>query len=105
MIYTMTAKEIKSFLKVASSWHAYSGIQIEQSGGQITLRFPDGSILDDDTELSVGINDYIPSVNDSYFPGDGQIQDFTTAEALIYYLENIQNTVNYPGCSRFFKFQ
>ena len=101
----MSADEIRSFLKGTSSWHAYSGIQIEQSGGELFLRYPDGNIIDDNTLLTVGINDYIPSVNDMYFPENGQLQSFTTAEALIDYLKNTIESVNYPDCPNYFKYQ
>ena len=105
IIYAMTVGDIKSFLKGTGSGFYYSGINIEQSGTEIRIKDMQGITLSDDTELTVGINDYIPAVHDMHFPGDGEIQDFTSAESLIYYLENIDNNVNYQNCEHYFRYQ
>ncbi len=105
MIFNMPVSEIKNFLIGTQSGYFYSGIQIEQIGSNIMFSYPNGNVIDDTSFLTVGINDYIPAVNDSYFPTNGNIQSFTTAEALMFYLLNINNVVNYPICDHYFRYQ
>ncbi len=105
VVYDMTASDIKHFLKESEAGLYYSGVLIEQTGTTIELSYPDGTLIPDNTPLSVGINDYIPAVHDAYFPETGTRQSFTTAEAIIYFLENINSEVNYPTCNRYFRFQ
>lgn len=105
IIYQMSVAEIKNFLMASESWLWYSGVEIVQVDHEIQILDLFGNVIPDATILSVGINDYIPAVYDTYFPSDGDIQSFTTAEAIIYYLNNMQNEVNYPDCDRSFKFQ
>lgn len=103
--YNMSVAKIKEFLIGTGSGFYYSGIRIEQSGKDIRIKDLSGNILDDDTILSIGINDYIPAVHDDYFPQDGEIQSLTSAESLIYYLENINSDVNYLSCDHYFRYQ
>jgi len=105
IIFNMSVSEIKNFLMGIESWVCYSGILIEQIGSNVQVNNLNGNIIPDTTFLTVGINDYIPAVNDSYFPTNGNIQSFTTAEAIIFYLRNINNEVNYPNCDHYFKYQ
>ena len=105
VIYDMTAAEIKDFLEGSGAGFYYSGISIEQSGMEIQLKYPDGSIIPDNSSLRVGINDYIPAVHEAFFPASLSRQPYTTAEAIIYYLENINSELSYPGCSRYFRYQ
>ena len=87
------------------SWICFSGIHIEQAGHFIHITDMDGNTIPDDTILSVGINDYIPAVMDAYFPAGRDVQDYTTAEALIYYLDNMSDVVSYPDCNRYFRYK
>jgi 5'-nucleotidase/UDP-sugar diphosphatase len=105
VIYEMTAIDIKDLLMGSGAGFYYSGVQIGQTGTVIELRYPDGSLISESTLLSVGINDYIPAVHEAWFPDNGSWQPYTTAEAIIYYLERINNQVNYPGCNRYFRYQ
>ncbi|MEJ2114144.1 MAG: 5'-nucleotidase C-terminal domain-containing protein, partial [Flavobacteriaceae bacterium] len=105
VIYSMTVAEIKNFLRGSGSGFYYSGINIDQVGNTIEIRDLSNNLLSDNTVLTLGTNDYIPAVHDSYFTMAGDIQTLTAAETLIYYLENIESTVNYPSCSRYFRFQ
>lgn len=104
-IFNMSVSEIKNFLMATKSWYCYSGIQIEQIDNDIQISDLNENIIADNTILSIGINDYIPAVYDSYFPINGDIQSFTTAEAIMYYLVNINNEVNYPDCNHYFRYQ
>jgi len=105
VIYNMTVSEIEAFLKGSESWFCYSGIQVEQNGSIVEISDLTGNVLPGNTVLSVGINDYIPAVYDNYFPTSGNVQSFTTAEAIIDYLVSINDQVNYPDCNRYFKYQ
>jgi 2',3'-cyclic-nucleotide 2'-phosphodiesterase (5'-nucleotidase family) len=105
VIYEMSAADIKNFLEGSGAGFYYSGVSIEQSGTEIELRYPDGTLISDNTSLTVGINDYIPAVHEAFFPATLSRQPYTTAEAIIYYLENIHSQLDYIGCSRYFRYQ
>jgi 2',3'-cyclic-nucleotide 2'-phosphodiesterase (5'-nucleotidase family) len=103
--YVRTVQEIKDLFIDSGMRLYYSGIEIKQIGDEIEIRSMDGKLLADTTHLSIGINDYIPATNAAFFPDDGEKMSYTTAEALIYYLKNIQSQVNYNSCSRAFRFE
>jgi len=105
VIYNMTVLDIKNFLAGSGSGFYYSGVQINQVGNTIEITDLNSNLLSDNTELTLGTNDYIPAVYDSYFPVNGDIQVLTAAETIIYYLENVNSEVDYPNCSRYFRFQ
>ena len=105
VVYHMTVAEIQEFLIETGSGFYYSGIRIEQVGRDVRIRDLDGNTLADEVILTIGINDYIPAVHDDYFPVNGDIQDLTSAESLIYYLENINENVHYPNCDHYFRYQ
>ena len=101
----MTVAEIKNFLRGSRAGLYFSGVEINQLGSEIEIRDFNNSILSDNTILTLGTNDYIPAVYDSYFPHSGSIQELTAAETIISYLENINDQVSYPSCVRFFRYQ
>jgi 5'-nucleotidase / UDP-sugar diphosphatase len=105
LIYNMSVTDIKNFLIGTSSGFYYSGIQIEQIGMDVQINDLNGNIIPDNNILSLGINDYIPAVHDIYFPTNVNIQSFTTAEAIIFYLVNINSDVSYPDCDHYFRYQ
>lgn len=104
LIYEMTIGEIKSFLIGSNSGFYYSGIQISSTGSGIDIWDASGNLLPDETILSVGINDYIPAVHDTFFPSNGVLQPNTTAELIIDYLVNINDQVDYPDCDHYFRY-
>jgi 2',3'-cyclic-nucleotide 2'-phosphodiesterase (5'-nucleotidase family) len=105
VVYNMTVSEITSFLKGTGSGFYYSGMHIEQVGDDIHLLDENDHILPAETMLTLGINDYIPAVHASHFPAEGDIQNMTTTETMIFYLENINSQVDYADCNRYFRFQ
>ena len=105
MIYNMTAQEIKDFFLGSGDGFFYGGIQISQNGADIEIRDTNGDIIPDNTTLTVGINDYIPTVHYAYFPDNGTLQPLTAAETLIAYLETINDQVNYSSCDRYFEYE
>lgn len=102
--YTMTVKEIKDFLKGSRAAIYYSGIEIEQENGFITIS-KDGKVLKDSVNLTLGVNDYIPAVYDTYFTQTPTFKPYTTAEAIINYLETTSTSINYSEVNNFFQFQ
>ena len=104
VIYEMTVLEIKNFLKESGSGFYYSGIQIEQFSNTVEIKDLNDKILHDETVLTVGLNDYIPAVHERFFPHSGTIQPKTDAEAIIFYLKNINSEVDYVNCNRYFRF-
>jgi 2',3'-cyclic-nucleotide 2'-phosphodiesterase (5'-nucleotidase family) len=105
MLFQMSVSEIKTFLKWSAAGFYYSGIQIDQVGNDIEIRDMSNNLLSNSTVLSVGINDYIPAVYDNYFPENGITLNYTTAEAIIYYLQNTNGEVNFPDCDNYFIYQ
>lgn len=104
VIYTMTVAEIKDFLKGSASGFYYSGIIAEQDGDAVVIKDEGGLVLDDNMSLVVGLNDYIPAVYEDYFPSNGEVQSLTAAETIIAYLQNTNESVFYPECGRYFKY-
>lgn len=104
MIYEMTVAEIKTFLKESGSGFYYSGIKFENSNGSIDVKDLNGNLIPENTILSVGLNDYIPAVYDTYFPSNGVVLSQTDAETVISYLEEINSEVNYSEIN-YFRFQ
>ncbi len=104
VIYNMSVADIKLFLIGSQAGFYYSGIHIRKVGGKIEIRDLNNNLIPDDYVLTVGINDYIPAVNDLYFPGNGVVQPLTAAETLIAYLTNTNRIVDYPDCDRYFRY-
>ncbi len=104
VIYNMTVADIKKFLIGSQAGFYYSGILIEKVNGNIIIKDLEGNTLSNSKVLSVGVNDYIPAVYNTYFPSKGDIQSQTDAETVISYLENINDKVNYANCENYFKF-
>ncbi len=105
VIFKMTVREIKNFLKGSGSGFYFSGINITQNGSFIDIRDLNNTVIPDTTILTIGTNDYIPAVHETYFPTNGQVQVLTAAETIISYLENINNQVHYPNCNHYFRYQ
>ena len=103
--YTMTIGEIKNFLLQSKIATYYAGVNITQTNGVIEIRNKNNQLLSDNTTLSIGLNDYIPAVYDSYFTQTPTIKQYTTAEGLIEYLQNNTGTINYTQVNSFFQYQ
>lgn len=104
VVYTMTVAEIKSFFKGSSSGFFYAGIAISQEGDKVVVKDDNGVVLDDNLALTIGLNDYIPAVHDTYFPDDAEVRTLTAAETMIAYLTTINSTVAYSDCNRYFRY-
>jgi 2',3'-cyclic-nucleotide 2'-phosphodiesterase (5'-nucleotidase family) len=104
--YTMTVSEIKNFLKGSKTGVYYAGIKLEEVNNEVVIKNLNDEILNDNTSLTIGLNDYIPAVYDTYFTQTPTYKTYTTAEGIIDYLENNTTTpINYTSYSNYFKFQ
>ena len=103
--YTMTVSEIKNFLKNSGAGFYYSGGTIEQDGYEIVITNNTNNVLSDNTSLTIGLNDYIPAVYDTYFTQTPTYKDYTTAEAIINYLENNSTPINFTSYNNYFKYE
>jgi 2',3'-cyclic-nucleotide 2'-phosphodiesterase (5'-nucleotidase family) len=103
--YTMTVGEIESFLKDSKIAIYYAGVLIEQDNNEVVIKNTNNEILNDNTSLTLGLNDYIPAVYDSYFTQTPTYKPYTTAEAIINYLENNSSSIDYTSYTNYFKFQ
>lgn len=103
--YTMTVGEIKNFLMGSKAAIYYSGIFIEQDNNTIKISDMNYQLLDNSTNLTIGINDYIPAVYDTYFSQTPTIKPITTAETIIHYLEKNTSPINYTDTNCYFKFE
>lgn len=103
--YTMSVAGIKDFLEKSRSSLYYSGVIIDQVGNDVIITDLGGNVLADNTPLTVGINDFIPAIFEDLFPESGVTSTATTAETIISFLEENDEKVDYPDCSRFFKYE
>lgn len=104
MAFTKTVAEFETFFCQAGQPFLFSGIQVDDSGNDVQILDGNGVPLADDTQLTLGVNDYIVAIyNDFFDVQEADIRDYTTAEAIIGYLQNINATINYEGCVRVFE--
>lgn len=104
VIYSMTVREIKDFLKGTRSAVYYSGVEIEQNDEYISI-YKNNQELNDGTILTIGINDYIPAVYDNYFTQTPEKLPYTTAEGIINYLNTNSDPIDYSEVNRYFRYQ
>jgi 2',3'-cyclic-nucleotide 2'-phosphodiesterase (5'-nucleotidase family) len=105
VVFTKTAREIKDFFIETGRGLHVTGITLERAGSDIVMRDATGAVISDDRVLTIGLNDYIPSVHEAYFDFDeAEIRPLTTAESLIQYLKTMDSTVDFEGCDHFFDF-
>lgn len=99
--FTKTVGEFENFFCETGAFFHYAGLTIDTSNGDFQITDEGFNPLPDDQELTIGLNDYIPSVNDSFFDfDDAEIKDYTSAEAIIAYLEEIESTIDDADCVR-----
>ncbi|MCF6182356.1 bifunctional UDP-sugar hydrolase/5'-nucleotidase [Lutibacter sp.] len=103
--YSMTVSEIKNFLKRSKIAVYYAGVKIEEVNNEVVIKNLSNDILSDNTTLTIGLNDYIPAVYDTYFTQTPTYKPYTTAEGIIDYLENNATPINYTSYNNYFKFE
>ena len=102
--YKMTASEVKNFLKGTGAGFYYSGVTFQKINNEVVIRDLNGNLIHDTTTLTIGVNDYIPAVHDTYFPASKIVKPQTDAETVISFLEQINSQVNYGTTSNYFKY-
>ena len=104
VVFTMTVDEIRKFFTEAGGGFHVDGINMEWSGNDLIISDENGQVLPGTKVLEVGMNDYIPAVYEAYFPlENADIRLMTTAEAIIGYLESMNQNVEYPECNNYFR--
>ncbi len=103
--YTMTVGDIKTFLRETNQGVYYSGMTIVRNGNVIEIRDDQNQVLSDNTNITIGLNDYLPAVHSDYFTQTPINLPYTTAEGIISFLENDQTLVNYTQSTNFFQYQ
>ncbi len=105
VIFTMTAGEVSDFFRETGTGLHVSGISFDRDGDRLFILDSEGNRYAESDIITVGINDYIPSVHDTYFPlSKAEVQELTTAETIIDYLKTINSTVDKEGCDRYFRY-
>lgn len=98
VLMDISVEDLKFFIQ-NNNWYFYSGVEITlHDNNEISLSI-NGVELEDTDILKLGTNDYITSVNDSYFKNSGELYPLTTAQSIIYYLENSQENLSYSSCN------
>lgn len=106
VIYTLTVDEIENFLASNSDGMYYSGVKITQEGQDVELRDLSGDLLPDEQQMKLGMNDYIPAVHNGFFDNySPDIQEYTTAELMMHFLMNTDATIDYTGCTNYFRYR
>jgi 2',3'-cyclic-nucleotide 2'-phosphodiesterase (5'-nucleotidase family) len=105
VVFTMTAREIKDFFIQTGIGLHVTGVTMQREGENIIMLDGQGELIEDSRILTIGLNDYIPAVNDSYFSiEEAEIRQLTTAVSIIQYLKTINSTLDYEGCNHFFRY-
>ena len=105
VVFTWTGKEVRQFFMETEMELHVSGMTLERNNGDLILRDREGLIIKDSQEVTIGINDYIPSVYDAYFSyEEADVKELTTAETMIQYLKTMNSTVDHEGCDHKFKY-
>ena len=102
--YTMSIADIKHFLKQSKIAIYYAGLIISQKNETIEIRDYNNQVLTDNTLITIGLNDYIPAVYDTYFTQTAVLKNYTSAEGLIQYLQQNTTPINYSAITNFFQY-
>lgn len=103
--YTMTVEEIKNFLKDSKIAIYYAGIILEQQNESIVIKNLNQQVLNDNTTLTIGLNDYIPAVYDLYFQQTPTVKPYTTAETIINYFNHHSENIDYTASPNYFRYE
>ena len=97
--FTKTVGEFENFFCGAGAEFFFTGITVASSSNDFQLVDDNGVPLADDMQLTLGVNDFIPALYDDFFDfAEADIKDYTTAEAVIGYLQSLNEDVDFGGC-------
>ena len=103
--YERTVGRIEAFLEKSQSGFYYSGVIIKQENGAVELYDSASNLLNDKKILTVGINDYVAAVHDDFFGDDGQFLDYTSSDAIIYYISNSAQAIDFTSNHNYFRYE
>lgn len=103
--YTMTVSELRNFLNEYPSSFSYSldaSFNVFKNENNEFIFFKDDILLQDNSQVTLSLNDYISSVFPNLFPTNPSYSfPLTTAEYIIEYLTNHTNQpIDYLDCNR-----
>lgn len=99
--YNFTVAEMENVLESIPTSYSYStNYNLIFQGEQIEIADVQGNLLDDNTSVTLSINDYLTNVFSSLFAEPNYIYDLTTADYLIEFFRSHANgPVDYSGCT------
>lgn len=102
VVLALTVADLKAFFTETEFGLYYDGISISNTNGEMVFRDQSGQLLADDEPITVGMNDYLPAIFEAYFPAEkATIQEQTTADMIIEYLNQQSEEINLQGCYQF----
>ena len=102
--YERTVGRIEEFLEQSESGFYYSGVIIKQEKGDVELYDSAHNLLNNNKVLTVGINDYVAAVHDKFFGNDGKFLDYTSSDAIIYYISNSTQAIDFTANHNYFRY-
>lgn len=99
--YNFTVAEMENVLESIPTSYSYSThYNLIFQGEQIEIADVQGNLLDDNTSVTLSINDYLTNVFSSLFAEPNYIYDLTTADYLIEFFRlHANGPVDYSGCT------
>ena len=103
--YTMTVSELRNFLNEFPSSFSYSldtSFKVQKNVNNEFIFFKDDILLQDNSQVTLSLNDYISSVFPNLLPTNPSYSfPLTTADYIIEYLTNhTDQPINYLDCNR-----
>jgi 5'-nucleotidase len=103
--YTMTVSELRNFLNEYPSSYSYSldaSFKVFKNENNEFIFFKDEILLQDNSQVTLSLNDYISNVFPNLFPTKPSYSfPLTTADYIIEYLTNYTNQpIDYLDCNR-----
>ena len=103
--YTMTVSELRNFLNEFPSSFSYSldtSFKVKKNVNNEFIFFKDDILLQDNSQVTLSLNDYISSVFPNLLPTNPSYSfPLTTADYIIEYLTNhTDQPINYLDCNR-----
>ena len=103
--YTMTASELRNFLNEFPSSFSYSldtSFKVQKNVNNEFIFFKDDILLQDNSQVTLSLNDYISSVFPNLLPTNPSYSfPLTTADYIIEYLTNhTDQPIDYLDCNR-----
>ncbi|UII23425.1 bifunctional metallophosphatase/5'-nucleotidase [Fulvivirga ligni] len=100
--FKMSVKELENFFVQSNQGFYVSGLTFGTDNTGFALIDMNGQPMPETDSIKIGVNDYIPAVFDNFFPYErANLQELTTAEAIVNYLETTEAPIDYNGCNNY----